>query len=155
MRKCIIYKMSHCVFILFYSTAGEVLGILNNYLLSELPLDIENVRKGATTLHHLKCTLGTACQGLHRSALFTLLFVMNWKWIQEASCSVQTVIMQCTFCTKMHINKCMVTCVFLCSSVRLTRLSPVWKPWPRCLTIRAALWHTAKHRCDKKKKQTY
>lgn len=43
-------------------------------------------------------------------------------------------------------------CVFLCSSVRLTRLSPVWKPWPRCLTIRAALWHTAKHRCDKTKK---
>lgn len=64
-----------CLFYPVYSTAGEVIGILNDYLFSELPLDIENVHRGATTLHHLKRTLGTACQGLHRSAFFT--FTVN------------------------------------------------------------------------------
>lgn len=49
------------------SAAGEVIGLLTDYLLSELPLDIENVHKGATTLRHLKRTLATACQGLNRS----------------------------------------------------------------------------------------
>uniref|UniRef100_A0A7N8YF31 phosphatidylinositol-3,4,5-trisphosphate 5-phosphatase n=1 Tax=Mastacembelus armatus TaxID=205130 RepID=A0A7N8YF31_9TELE len=44
----------------------EVIGLLNNYLFSELPLDIENVHKGATTLCHLRRTLGNACQGLNR-----------------------------------------------------------------------------------------
>lgn len=72
-RKCALCKMECCVFIPSYSSADEVIGILSNYLLSELPLDIENVHRGAMTLRHLKCTLGTACQGLHRSALFTLL----------------------------------------------------------------------------------
>uniref|UniRef100_A0AAQ5X044 phosphatidylinositol-3,4,5-trisphosphate 5-phosphatase n=1 Tax=Amphiprion ocellaris TaxID=80972 RepID=A0AAQ5X044_AMPOC len=47
--------------LLFHSTAGEVIGLLNDYLFSELPLDIENVHKGATTLSHLKRTLGALC----------------------------------------------------------------------------------------------
>ncbi|KAK5864640.1 hypothetical protein PBY51_015869 [Eleginops maclovinus] len=54
------------------STAGEVIGLLNDYLFSELPLDIENVHKGATTLCHLKRTLGTACQGLNSEIDLTL-----------------------------------------------------------------------------------
>ncbi|KAM6999778.1 inositol polyphosphate phosphatase-like 1b isoform 2-T2 [Tautogolabrus adspersus] len=54
------------------STAGEVIGLLNDYLFSELPLDIENVQKGATTLCHLKRTLGTACQGLNSEIDLTL-----------------------------------------------------------------------------------
>lgn len=58
-----------------YSTAGEVIGLLNDYLFSELPLDLESVHKGATSLHHLKRTLGTACQGLHRSV--RLAFTVN------------------------------------------------------------------------------
>lgn len=76
--KARFYKILCSEFWLFYpvySTAGEVIGILNDYLFSELPLDIENVHKGATTLHHLKRTLGTACQGLHRSAFLT--FIIN------------------------------------------------------------------------------
>lgn len=64
-----------CLFCPAYSTAGEVIGLLNDYLFSELPLDIESVRKGATSLHHLKRTLGTACQGLHRSVCFA--FTVN------------------------------------------------------------------------------
>lgn len=40
---------------------------LKDYLFNELPLDIENVHKGAATLRHLRCTLGAACQGLHGS----------------------------------------------------------------------------------------
>nr|XP_046261218.1 inositol polyphosphate phosphatase-like 1b [Scatophagus argus] len=54
------------------STAGEMIGLLSDYLFSELPLDIENVHKGATTLCHLKRTLGTACQGLHSEIDLTL-----------------------------------------------------------------------------------
>ncbi|XP_042348911.1 inositol polyphosphate phosphatase-like 1b [Plectropomus leopardus] len=54
------------------STAGEVISLLNDYLFSELPLDIENVHKGATTLCHLKRTLGTACQGLNSEIDLTL-----------------------------------------------------------------------------------
>lgn len=64
-----------CLFCPAHSTAGEVIGLLNDYLFSELPLDIESVRKGATSLHHLKRTLGTACQGLHRSVC--LAFMVN------------------------------------------------------------------------------
>uniref|UniRef100_A0AAQ5Y2L1 phosphatidylinositol-3,4,5-trisphosphate 5-phosphatase n=1 Tax=Amphiprion ocellaris TaxID=80972 RepID=A0AAQ5Y2L1_AMPOC len=56
-------KGSEFYLLLFHSTAGEVIGLLNDYLFSELPLDIENVHKGATTLSHLKRTLGAACQG--------------------------------------------------------------------------------------------
>ncbi|XP_054453301.1 LOW QUALITY PROTEIN: inositol polyphosphate phosphatase-like 1b [Anoplopoma fimbria] len=54
------------------SAAGEVIGLLNDYLFSELPLDIENVHKGATTLCHLKRTLGSACQGLNSEIDLTL-----------------------------------------------------------------------------------
>lgn len=49
-----------------HSHGGDVMSLLNDYLFNELPLDIENVHKGATTLCHLKRTLGTACQGLNR-----------------------------------------------------------------------------------------
>uniref|UniRef100_A0A8D0ALX8 phosphatidylinositol-3,4,5-trisphosphate 5-phosphatase n=1 Tax=Sander lucioperca TaxID=283035 RepID=A0A8D0ALX8_SANLU len=55
-----------CLFYPVYSTAGELIALLNDYLFTELPLDIENVHKGATTLCHLRRTLGTACQGLNR-----------------------------------------------------------------------------------------
>lgn len=66
---CTVYEILQselCLFYFVYSTAGDVIGLLNDYLFSELPLDIENVHKGATTLCHLKRTLGTACQGLNR-----------------------------------------------------------------------------------------
>lgn len=63
-KKCTVHEILLCY--LVCSTAGEVIGLLNDYLFSELPLDIENVHKGATTLCHLKRTLGTACQGLNR-----------------------------------------------------------------------------------------
>uniref|UniRef100_A0A7N6BHP1 phosphatidylinositol-3,4,5-trisphosphate 5-phosphatase n=1 Tax=Anabas testudineus TaxID=64144 RepID=A0A7N6BHP1_ANATE len=49
-----------------------VIALLNDYLFSELPLDIENVHKGSTTLCHLKRTLSTACQGLNRLAIILL-----------------------------------------------------------------------------------
>ncbi|XP_037316389.2 inositol polyphosphate phosphatase-like 1b [Pungitius pungitius] len=54
------------------SAAGDVIDLLNDYLSSELPLDIENVHKGATTLSHLNRTLGTACQGLNSEIDVTL-----------------------------------------------------------------------------------
>lgn len=41
--------------------------LLKDYFFNALPLDIENVHKGAAALHHLRSTLGTACQGLHGS----------------------------------------------------------------------------------------
>lgn len=50
----------------FHSMAGEVVGLLSEYLRSELPLDVEGLRRGATGLRHLHHTLGTACQGLNR-----------------------------------------------------------------------------------------
>lgn len=110
-----------CLFYPVNSTAGDVIGLLNDYLFSELPLDIENVHKGATTLCHLKRTLGTACQGLNRSACFLLLLLMmNRKWKLGAIWNVRTVMMQYTdnaayfllftkymhqtFCTKMYLN---------------------------------------------------
>lgn len=52
-----------------------MIALLSDYLYSELPLDIENVHKGATTLCHLKRTLSTACQGLNRLASFR----SQWK----------------------------------------------------------------------------
>lgn len=139
------------------STADDVIGILSNYLLSELPLDIENVHQGALTLRHLKCTLGTACQSLHRSAHSPLLLWRSCKREREntqARCSMQTVIMQMlqyVFCT---LNK-IVLCVSLWPAVRLTKLSQVWKPWLRCLTIPAALWHTWWHRYDREKPKVH
>ncbi|KAK2848965.1 hypothetical protein Q5P01_008799 [Channa striata] len=54
------------------NTASEVIGLLNDYLFSELPLDIENVHKGGTTLCHLKRTLSTVCQGLNSEIDLTL-----------------------------------------------------------------------------------
>lgn len=54
------------------STGNEVVGLLRDYLLNQLPLDIENVHKGAAALHHLRCSLGTACQGLQGSGIHTL-----------------------------------------------------------------------------------
>uniref|UniRef100_A0A3P8XET1 phosphatidylinositol-3,4,5-trisphosphate 5-phosphatase n=1 Tax=Esox lucius TaxID=8010 RepID=A0A3P8XET1_ESOLU len=46
--------------------AGEVIGVLNEYLRSEFPMDVEGLRRGATGLRHLHRTLGVACQGLNR-----------------------------------------------------------------------------------------
>ncbi|XP_076005227.1 inositol polyphosphate phosphatase-like 1b isoform X2 [Genypterus blacodes] len=54
------------------SMAGEVVALLNDYLFSELPLDIDSVHKGATTMCHLQRTLGTACQGLNSEIDLTL-----------------------------------------------------------------------------------
>ncbi|KAM8733026.1 inositol polyphosphate phosphatase-like 1b [Acanthopagrus schlegelii] len=71
------------------STAGEVIGLLNDYLFSELPLDIENVHKGATTLCHLKRTLGTACQGLNSEIDLTLSSLETLaKVFDHPSCSL-------------------------------------------------------------------
>ncbi|XP_068596310.1 inositol polyphosphate phosphatase-like 1b [Brachionichthys hirsutus] len=71
------------------STAAEVIGLLNNYLFSDLPLDIENVHKGATTLCHLKRTLGTACQGLHSEIDLTLSSLETLaKVFDHPSCSL-------------------------------------------------------------------
>lgn len=57
-------------FFLVCSSSNEVVSHLKDYLFNELPLDIENVHKGSATLRHLRCTLGTACQGLHRLAFY-------------------------------------------------------------------------------------
>lgn len=54
------------------SVGSEVISLLNDYLYCELPLDIENVHKGATSLLHLRRTLGTACQGLNNEMDLTL-----------------------------------------------------------------------------------
>ncbi|XP_074529804.1 inositol polyphosphate phosphatase-like 1b isoform X2 [Halichoeres trimaculatus] len=71
------------------STAGEVIALLNDYLFSELPLDIENVQKGATTLCHLKRTLGTACQGLNSEIDLTLSSLETLaKVFDHPSCSL-------------------------------------------------------------------
>uniref|UniRef100_A0A3B4ZJ40 phosphatidylinositol-3,4,5-trisphosphate 5-phosphatase n=1 Tax=Stegastes partitus TaxID=144197 RepID=A0A3B4ZJ40_9TELE len=70
-------------------TAGEVIGLLNDYLFSELPLDIENVHKGATTLSHLKRTLGAACQGLNSEIDLTLSSLETLaKVFDHPSCSL-------------------------------------------------------------------
>ncbi|XP_034399633.1 inositol polyphosphate phosphatase-like 1b [Cyclopterus lumpus] len=71
------------------STAGDVIGLLNDYLFSELPLDIENVHKGATTLCHLKRTLGTACHGLNSEIDLTLSSLETLaKVFDHPSCSL-------------------------------------------------------------------
>ncbi|XP_045887593.1 inositol polyphosphate phosphatase-like 1b [Micropterus dolomieu] len=71
------------------SPAGEVIGLLNDYLFSELPLDIENMHKGATTLCHLKRTLGTACQGLNSEIDLTLSSLETLaKVFDHPSCSL-------------------------------------------------------------------
>ncbi|XP_028272722.1 inositol polyphosphate phosphatase-like 1b isoform X2 [Parambassis ranga] len=71
------------------STASDVIGLLNDYLFSELPLDIENVHKGATTLCHLKRTLGAACQGLNSEIDLTLSSLETLaKVFDHPSCSL-------------------------------------------------------------------
>ncbi|XP_030002215.1 inositol polyphosphate phosphatase-like 1b [Sphaeramia orbicularis] len=71
------------------SAASEVIGLLHDYLYSELPLDIENVRKGATSLCHLKRTLGTACQGLNSEIDLTLSSLETLaKVFDHPSCSL-------------------------------------------------------------------
>ncbi|KAM9795447.1 inositol polyphosphate phosphatase-like 1b [Neosynchiropus ocellatus] len=71
------------------SIADDVIGLLNNYLFSELPLDIENVHKGATTLCHLRRTLGTACQGLNSEIDLTLSSLETLaKVFDHPSCSM-------------------------------------------------------------------
>ncbi|XP_041846463.1 inositol polyphosphate phosphatase-like 1b isoform X2 [Melanotaenia boesemani] len=71
------------------NTAAEVIGLLGDYLFSELPLDIENVHKGATTLYHLKCTLGAACQGLNSEIDLTLSSLETLaKVFDHPSCSL-------------------------------------------------------------------
>uniref|UniRef100_A0A6Q2YTK0 phosphatidylinositol-3,4,5-trisphosphate 5-phosphatase n=1 Tax=Esox lucius TaxID=8010 RepID=A0A6Q2YTK0_ESOLU len=45
---------------------AQVIGVLNEYLRSEFPMDVEGLRRGATGLRHLHRTLGVACQGLNR-----------------------------------------------------------------------------------------
>uniref|UniRef100_A0A3B5MJ43 phosphatidylinositol-3,4,5-trisphosphate 5-phosphatase n=1 Tax=Xiphophorus couchianus TaxID=32473 RepID=A0A3B5MJ43_9TELE len=71
------------------NVAGEVIGLLNDYLFSDLPLDIENVHKGATTLYHLKRTLATACQGLNSEIDLTLSSLETLaKVFDHPSCSL-------------------------------------------------------------------
>ncbi|CAB1457113.1 unnamed protein product [Pleuronectes platessa] len=71
------------------STAGDLMGLLNDYLFSELPLDIDNVHKGATTLCHLKRTLGNACQGLNSEIDLTLSSLETLaKVFDHPSCSL-------------------------------------------------------------------
>ncbi|XP_034739540.1 inositol polyphosphate phosphatase-like 1b [Etheostoma cragini] len=71
------------------STSGELITLLNDYLFTELPLDIENVHKGATTLCHLRRTLGTACQGLNSEIELTLSSLETLaKVFDHPSCSL-------------------------------------------------------------------
>ncbi|KAM9740996.1 inositol polyphosphate phosphatase-like 1b isoform 2-T2 [Menidia menidia] len=71
------------------NAAGEVIALLSDYLFSELPFDIENVHKGATTLTHLKRTLGAACQGLNSEIDQTLSSLETLaKVFDHPSCSL-------------------------------------------------------------------
>ncbi|XP_061691993.1 inositol polyphosphate phosphatase-like 1b [Syngnathoides biaculeatus] len=71
------------------TTASDVIGLLNDYLFRELPLDIENVHKGATTLCHLKRTLGAACRGLNSEIDLTLSSLETLaKVFDHPSCSL-------------------------------------------------------------------
>ncbi|KAM6953274.1 inositol polyphosphate phosphatase-like 1b [Aplochiton taeniatus] len=54
------------------NVAVEVVGLLSEYLRSELPLDVEGLHRGATGLLHLQHTLGIACQGLNSEIELTL-----------------------------------------------------------------------------------
>lgn len=54
------------------SVAGEMVGVLSEYLRSELPMDMEGLRRGAPGLRHLHRTLGVACQGLNSEIDLTL-----------------------------------------------------------------------------------
>lgn len=71
------------------STASEMISLLNDYLFSELPLDIDNVHKGATSLCHLKRTLGAVCQGLDNEIDLTLSSLETLaKVFDHPSCSL-------------------------------------------------------------------
>ncbi|XP_064185266.1 inositol polyphosphate phosphatase-like 1b [Anguilla rostrata] len=54
------------------SMANELVGLLSEYLRSELPQDLEGLRKGGTGLRNLQRTLGTACESLHSEIDLTL-----------------------------------------------------------------------------------
>lgn len=56
----------------FSCGASEIISQLTDYLYRELPLDIENVHKGATSLLYLRRALGTLCQGLNNEMDLTL-----------------------------------------------------------------------------------
>lgn len=56
-----------------HSMASEVVGLLTEYLRSELPQDLESLRRGGTGLRNLQRTLGTACEGLHRYRVSAIL----------------------------------------------------------------------------------
>ncbi|XP_017263966.1 inositol polyphosphate phosphatase-like 1b isoform X2 [Kryptolebias marmoratus] len=84
------------------NAAGEVISLLNDYLFSELPLDIENVHKGATTLKHLKRTLAAACQGLNSEIDLTLVSLETLaKVFDHPSCPLTPTKAQCP---EMEIN---------------------------------------------------
>ncbi|XP_061581491.1 inositol polyphosphate phosphatase-like 1b isoform X2 [Cololabis saira] len=71
------------------NAAGEVIDLINDYLFNQLPLDIENVHKGATTLCHLKRTLGTSCQGINSEIDLTLSSLETLaKVFDHPSCSL-------------------------------------------------------------------
>lgn len=79
-----------------YSSSNEVVTLLKDYLFNALPLDIENVHKGAVTLHHLRCTLGAACQGLHGSGFHAFSLnnelKVNLEWAERLCwCSLKCV----------------------------------------------------------------
>ncbi|XP_061090200.1 inositol polyphosphate phosphatase-like 1b isoform X1 [Conger conger] len=54
------------------SVASELVGLLSEYLRSELPQDLERLRRGGTGLRILQRTLGTACESLHSEIDLTL-----------------------------------------------------------------------------------
>ncbi|MBN3297493.1 SHP2B phosphatase, partial [Amia calva] len=54
------------------SMVGDVIGLLSDYLRSELLLDLEGVRKGGSSLRFLNRTLGSACKGLHNEIDLTM-----------------------------------------------------------------------------------
>ncbi|KAG7268786.1 LOW QUALITY PROTEIN: hypothetical protein CRUP_018341 [Coryphaenoides rupestris] len=81
MRLVVLVKAEHEGRVSHVSTASvktglgntlDVMGLLNDYLRNELPLDMESVFKGATCLRNLQHTLGTACHGLNSEIDLTL-----------------------------------------------------------------------------------
>ncbi|XP_061900295.1 inositol polyphosphate phosphatase-like 1b isoform X2 [Entelurus aequoreus] len=71
------------------NTASDVVSLLNGYFFSELPLDIDNVHKGASALCHLKRMLGVACQGLNSEVDLTLSSLETLaKVFDHPSCSL-------------------------------------------------------------------
>ncbi|KAL0974145.1 hypothetical protein UPYG_G00216220 [Umbra pygmaea] len=54
------------------STSSELIGLLSDYLRSELPLDMEGLHRGATGLRLLHRTLNITCQGLNSEIDLTM-----------------------------------------------------------------------------------